>query len=35
MTDRDSKNPSLHSRRNFLKTSIAVAGTVGGVAALA
>jgi nitrate/nitrite transport system substrate-binding protein len=34
MTDRDSKNPSLHSRRNFLKTSIAVAGTVGGVAAL-
>ncbi|MFG0721147.1 CmpA/NrtA family ABC transporter substrate-binding protein [Pseudomonas sp. GLN_6] len=34
MTDRDSKHPSLHSRRNFLKTSIAVAGTVSGVAAL-
>lgn len=34
MTDRDSKTPSQHSRRDFLKTSIAVAGTVGGVAAL-
>ncbi|WP_341781339.1 CmpA/NrtA family ABC transporter substrate-binding protein [Ectopseudomonas mendocina] len=34
MTDRDSNKPSDTSRRNFLKQSIALAGAVGGVAAL-
>lgn len=34
MTDRDSNKPSDTSRRNFLKQSIALAGAVGGIAAL-
>ena len=34
MSDRDSKDPLNNSRRNFLKQSIAIAGTVGGVTAL-
>ncbi|WP_044872519.1 CmpA/NrtA family ABC transporter substrate-binding protein [Pseudomonas sp. LFM046] len=34
MSERDSKDPVNNSRRNFLKQSIAIAGTVGGVTAL-
>jgi nitrate/nitrite transport system substrate-binding protein len=34
MTDRDSNKPLDTSRRNFLKQSIALAGAVGGIAAL-
>ena len=34
MSERDSKKPVDNSRRNFLKQSIAIAGTVGGIAAL-
>ena len=34
MSERDSKKPVDNSRRNILKQSIAIAGTVGGIAAL-
>ena len=34
MTERDSNKPLDTSRRNFLKQSIALAGAVGGIAAL-